>query len=237
MHENFYTTFITYIHIYGICEYMHVYIYIFICVYIYTHTHDIAVCGSNSSVHVPTVRRVYSNSFDNVHILSFTHTHTHTQMTLLFVVAIAAFMFPLCDVFTIIGLPSGPCLLMLTIGSLLAAICTVSGWMALVSTYPQKTPNIRKRAPDLRQKNQNNCERAPVSSCTLFAPFLPPSAQCLAGLHWRVHIRNRPLDIRQENPNIHKEPSNLWKQTPNIRKSALHICKRSHCNTLQHTAS
>mmetsp|Transcript_9180 Transcript_9180/g.14563 ORF Transcript_9180/g.14563 Transcript_9180/m.14563 type:complete len:300 (+) Transcript_9180:50-949(+) len=53
-------------------------------------------------------------------------------MTLLFVVAIAAFMFPLCDVFTIIGLPSGPCLLMLTIGALLAAICTVSGWMALV---------------------------------------------------------------------------------------------------------
>jgi len=50
---------------------------------------------------------------------------------MLFFLAIAAILFPLCDIFTIIGLPAGPCLLMLTIGALLMAVCTVTGWMAL----------------------------------------------------------------------------------------------------------
>ena len=40
---------------------------------------------------------------------------------MLFFLAIAAILFPLCDIFTIIGLPAGPCLLMLTIGALLMA--------------------------------------------------------------------------------------------------------------------
>ena len=40
---------------------------------------------------------------------------------MLFFLAIAAMLFPLCDIFTIIGLPAGPCLLMLTIGALLMA--------------------------------------------------------------------------------------------------------------------
>ena len=40
---------------------------------------------------------------------------------MLFFLAIAAILFPLCDIFTIIGLPARPCLLMLTIGALLMA--------------------------------------------------------------------------------------------------------------------
>ena len=51
---------------------------------------------------------------------------------MIFFLSIGALLFPLCDIFSIIGLPSGPCLLILTVGALLFAVCTVCGWMALV---------------------------------------------------------------------------------------------------------
>jgi len=41
-------------------------------------------------------------------------------------------MFPLCDVLTIIGLPSAPCILLITVGSFFATVCNISFLLFLV---------------------------------------------------------------------------------------------------------
>lgn len=69
---------------------------------------------------------------ENEHALLAPRAYVAFGALLLFIVALGAILFPLCDIFTIVGLPSGPCLLMLTIGAVLAAVAALTGWMALV---------------------------------------------------------------------------------------------------------
>jgi len=129
-------------------------------------------------------------------------------MTLLFVVAIAAFMFPLCDVFTIIGLPSGPCLLMLTIGALLAAICTVSGWMALVSTCPQKSPKYPQKSSRYPPKKPKQLRKGPClfmhTIGALLAAICTVSGWIALVSTCPQHVRKRALDIRKRALDIRK---------------------------------
>jgi hypothetical protein len=47
-------------------------------------------------------------------------------------VAIAAMLYPLCDIITVLGLPATPCILIVTLGSFFAAICVATFWMFLI---------------------------------------------------------------------------------------------------------
>lgn len=52
--------------------------------------------------------------------------------TLLMFIGFACLLYPLCDVLTVIGLPSAPCLLIITFGAFFAALCTATFWMFLL---------------------------------------------------------------------------------------------------------
>lgn len=52
--------------------------------------------------------------------------------TLLMFMGLAAVLYPLCDVITVIGLPATPCILLVTFGSLFAAICVATTWMFFI---------------------------------------------------------------------------------------------------------
>lgn len=47
-------------------------------------------------------------------------------------IAFACLLYPLCDILTVIGLPSAPCLLIITFGSFFAAICVATFWMFII---------------------------------------------------------------------------------------------------------
>lgn len=48
---------------------------------------------------------------------------------LLMFIAFACLLYPLCDILTVIGLPSAPCLLIITFGAFFASICVATFWM------------------------------------------------------------------------------------------------------------
>jgi len=50
----------------------------------------------------------------------------------LLVIGYACVLFPLCDIFSIAGLPSAPCVLLVTFGAFFGAICIVAFYMFLV---------------------------------------------------------------------------------------------------------
>ena len=47
-------------------------------------------------------------------------------------VAIAAMLYPMCDIITVLGLPATPCILVVTFGSFFAAICVATFWTFLI---------------------------------------------------------------------------------------------------------
>lgn len=47
-------------------------------------------------------------------------------------VGIAALLYPLCDIITVLGLPATPCILIITFGAFFAAICVATFWMFLI---------------------------------------------------------------------------------------------------------
>mmetsp|Transcript_19826 Transcript_19826/g.45629 ORF Transcript_19826/g.45629 Transcript_19826/m.45629 type:complete len:315 (+) Transcript_19826:10-954(+) len=51
---------------------------------------------------------------------------------LLMFIAFACLLYPLCDILTIIGLPSAPCLLIITFGAFFASICLATFWMFVI---------------------------------------------------------------------------------------------------------
>lgn len=51
---------------------------------------------------------------------------------LLIFVALACMFYPLCDILNVLGLPSAPCLLVITAGAFFSAICIASFWMFVV---------------------------------------------------------------------------------------------------------
>jgi hypothetical protein len=51
---------------------------------------------------------------------------------LLMFIAFACLLYPLCDILTVIGLPSAPCLLIITFGAFFASICLATFWMFVI---------------------------------------------------------------------------------------------------------
>jgi hypothetical protein len=47
-------------------------------------------------------------------------------------VGIAAMLYPLCDIITVLGLPATPCILIVTFGAFFAAVCVATFWMFLI---------------------------------------------------------------------------------------------------------
>jgi len=51
---------------------------------------------------------------------------------LLMFIAFACIFYPICDILTVIGLPSAPCILIITFGAFFGAICLATFWMFLI---------------------------------------------------------------------------------------------------------
>ncbi|KAJ1482962.1 hypothetical protein T484DRAFT_1802113 [Baffinella frigidus] len=48
------------------------------------------------------------------------------------VAGLACVLYPLCDILNVVGLPSAPCLLLVTFGSLFTALVACAFWMFVV---------------------------------------------------------------------------------------------------------